>query len=383
MKKIDSLMLLLLGLTCFWACNDDNDSNPVLQTPSTFVLNTPSYASGIYDLESTKAIELTCTQPDYGFTAATTYSVQVALNSGFSEFETLPTTYNSAKMDVDAKELARALVVLSGVADAADFPTDPFHVFVRLSASVSDLTPTTLSNSIDLTVLSYYIELVDAAPATYYLIGACIGDGSWANSDDVNNIGVSLIPLAIVEDYAYDKLTGKGEFVYKGYFPAGQGFKLIGDIGSWAEQWGFDAAGDPVYNDKGSSDMTVPADGWYKITLNSVSNILTIDPITVNPTVYASMELVGDFEGWGGTPVVMNLAGGLNSHVWYADVTFAQDAPSSAEGCKFRTDDSWSNNWGGGAFPLSITGGSNILYKAGDYRVIFDDLNNYYWFIQK
>ena len=34
----------------------------------------------IYDLKNAQSVELTCSQPDYGFPAATTYTVQASLN---------------------------------------------------------------------------------------------------------------------------------------------------------------------------------------------------------------------------------------------------------------------------------------------------------------
>ena len=110
MKKIFNILLLaVFTLSVFTACEKDDDSNPVLKEPTTFSLNLPPYAANnIYDLKNAKTVELTCSQPDYGFPAATTYSVQVALNSEFTEkteeseanYTELTTTYSTAKMDV-------------------------------------------------------------------------------------------------------------------------------------------------------------------------------------------------------------------------------------------------------------------------------------------
>ena len=48
MNNIFKSALLLMGaVVMLTACSDDRDSNPVLQQPSTFVLNTPAYAEGI------------------------------------------------------------------------------------------------------------------------------------------------------------------------------------------------------------------------------------------------------------------------------------------------------------------------------------------------
>ena len=386
MKKIYNIMVLLASLTILWACEIDRDSNPVYQQPESFVLNTPEYASIVTDLKKSTTLALTCSQPDYGFTAATTYSVQVSVNDTWNAgtevvpatYEELATTFTTAKLSANATDVARIIVKLSGWTAANELDGQPMDVFMRLKATVSTLMPPVYSNSVKIKVLPYYIELTDALPATYYLIGECIGDGSWNNTA----IGVSIIPLSLIENQEYSKVDGTGEFTYTGYFPADKGFKLIGVPGSWDEQWG-QTDGAFVHNDGGSGNITVATDGWYTVTLNTIRNELKIETADVNPAEYATMQLVGTFEGWGGTPVAMTKTAGEHSHVWYTDVTFDVDADisgSDPEGCKFRTDDSWANNWGGNNFPYSVASGSNIPYKAGEYRVVFNDLDKCYFF---
>ena len=67
LKKINILTSILVATALLTACEDDRDSNPTIQEPTTFVLNTPANATyNVYDLNQSKNIELTCTQPDYG-----------------------------------------------------------------------------------------------------------------------------------------------------------------------------------------------------------------------------------------------------------------------------------------------------------------------------
>ena len=76
--------MLVLGLGLFTACSDDNDSNPTVKEPTTFVLNTPALANAEIDLANSDVLELTCSQPNYGFPARTLYHVQVAVEeNGF------------------------------------------------------------------------------------------------------------------------------------------------------------------------------------------------------------------------------------------------------------------------------------------------------------
>ena len=381
MRKIYHIIMFLVCLATFWACETDNDSNPVYHQPESFILNTPGYASIVTDLLKSTSLPLTCSQPDYGFTAATTYSVQISVNNTWNEgagdtpatYEEMATTYTTAKLAANATDLARAVVKLSGWTKPEDFDGQPKDIFLRLKAAVSSLLPPVYSNSVKVTVLPYYIEMTDALPSTYYLIGDCIGDGKWTNSAAA--IGISIVPLSLIPNQEYDRVNGKGEFAYTGYFPAGKGFKIIGVPGSWDEQWGA--------TDGGSGNITVATDGYYAVTLNTVKNELKIEPATVDQAEYATMQLVGSFEGWGTAPVAMTKTGGDHSHVWYADVTFDTDAGAD-DGCKFRTDDTWTYNWGGDNFPYSVAanGGSNILFKAGTYRVVFDDLNKCYFFFK-
>lgn len=101
MTKILKSALLLLCAVCFLtACSDDNDENPVVKTPTTFHLNTPALAAnGIYDLANSKTIELTCSQPDYGYPAVTKYTVEVATSADMSDARTMATTFTTAKME--------------------------------------------------------------------------------------------------------------------------------------------------------------------------------------------------------------------------------------------------------------------------------------------
>jgi len=59
MKKITIWASLFLGLSLFTACEDDRDSNPILQDPTAFVLNTPAYSTAVYDLSKSSSVELT------------------------------------------------------------------------------------------------------------------------------------------------------------------------------------------------------------------------------------------------------------------------------------------------------------------------------------
>lgn len=141
MKNIfKSSLLLVLGLGLFVSCEDDNSNNPTLQTPTTFVLNTPAAANQPIDLANSSTIDLTCSQPDYGFTASTQYKVMVSLNSDMSNAQELSESYTKAKIELDAATLASTLTTMEveqyGRSEA-DFPMD-IPVYFRVRANVID-----------------------------------------------------------------------------------------------------------------------------------------------------------------------------------------------------------------------------------------------------
>lgn len=108
-KTIKSILLLAVGLGMFTACSDDRDDNPTLMSPTEFRLNTPALANSQIDLANSKTIELTCSQPNYGYAANVRYHVQVALTPDMNNSVELSGASHSAKIDVDAAELASTL----------------------------------------------------------------------------------------------------------------------------------------------------------------------------------------------------------------------------------------------------------------------------------
>src|SRR5690554_6016087 len=132
MKKIYRIAIVLVSLVFLWSCQEDEKI--VMQQPESFVLNTPKYASGIYDLQNMETIEFTTSQPEYGFTGNPTYSVEVSLTPDFSNYVTLPTRSTLAKFNIEAADLALTLVAMHGVTEESEYPSDPHPLYVRLSS---------------------------------------------------------------------------------------------------------------------------------------------------------------------------------------------------------------------------------------------------------
>ena len=191
MTKILKSALLLICAVCFFtACSDDNDENPVVKSPTTFHLNTPALAAnGVFDLTHSKSIELTCSQPDYGYPAVTRYTVEVATSADMSDARALSGSYITAKIEVDAAELASTLTELylaKGMSEH-QFPlTAPVYIRVKAVQTTADnkeIEGTAItSNTIELSKVYFAFSLPPVTvPEKLYLVGS-FNKWSWDNA---------------------------------------------------------------------------------------------------------------------------------------------------------------------------------------------------------
>lgn len=134
---IKSALLVVMSLTLMTACSDDNDSNPTIQSPTEFKLNTPALENTPIDLANSSKIILTCSQPNYGYTASVQYTVQVATDENMTDAVELSETSSSAKVAISADLLASALtnIYVEKGKTEADFPMD-VKAYFRLKANI-------------------------------------------------------------------------------------------------------------------------------------------------------------------------------------------------------------------------------------------------------
>ncbi|MCD7714089.1 MAG: SusE domain-containing protein [Prevotella sp.] len=386
MKKITYLMAALLcGMVALTACDDDRDSNPTVKQPESFVLNEPALSGNVYDLANSTSLTVTCQQPDYGYTALVTYYAQVSLDDTWVDAETeddtasyieLDESWTVCKLDLDAEAIDRAILKIGAYESEDEFPTQPMTIYIRLRATLTSGYEC-YSNTIALNVKAYYADFSDAEPELWYITGDAVADGSWGSE-----VGVSCVPMSFVNGYEYDS-NGKGEITYTAYFDSSKGFKLVKVPGNWDDQWGSTDGGlTPVMNDGGSQNFYVPSSGYYTVTLNTRTDVLTIEA-TDTPTEYGQMLISGSINDWA-TDVPMSSVNTCNDvsveHLWTYEVT----SDGSAE-VKFLIDSSWSPNWGAADFPygFGVNNGDNIPVAAGTYRVVFNDITGFYYFFEE
>ena len=410
MKTIfkSTILLAVAGLSLFTSCKDDNDSNPTLTQPTTFVLNEVSVTGNI-DLEKTTApIILTWSQPtpynNFNAPVVPTYWVEMSPTGQFTkafdanaedntgaDYFVLDETFSSGKnVEVNAQNLNRSLLQLLGWTE--NTVPSVQKVSIRVKAAVRDASFTEYfpiySNVVTMNTVPYYIELKAADPEIWWLIGADIADGSWGG-----DMGKCVIPMQTIDGVEYDAKTGAGEIQWIGYL-GGNGFKLRGALDDgWAVQIGQNDGG-YVKNDGGSGNITVSEPGLYKVTLSTVeltkvadganTTALKIEKYDTSAPVYSGMAIAGSFNDWGDTAMTP-CSTGWENHDWYITHEFA----TNDEG-KVKQADSWDFNKGGefvnysaGMYVYGVGNGPNLVIpEAGKYLIIFNDITGYIRFIK-
>lgn len=178
-------------------------------------------------------------------------------------------------------------------------------------------------------------------------------------------------------EWAGDVEMTEASGVWTGYttIAKGQGFKIRKDA-AWDDNRGAEGdvepfevtLGEPINVVNGGKNLTVPADGFYKVVYDSTNETMTVSDGTV-------WGVIGDFNSWAGD-VFMAEDGG----VW----TSPSIELEAGKGFKVRQNADWAVNRGaaGDVEPFEITpgeaiaavdGGKNLTVPAtGKYIVIYN-----------
>ena len=411
MKNKYIIGAMLVGIiSLFASCSDDNDSNPTLIQPTEFKLNTPEYVNSTIDLEHSTGLSLSWSQPKYTADNApinVTYEVQVSPTNTFTvstdeaaadesgekvaDYAALSHTTLECKTSASAEEIDKALVkILKLTEDNVPAEQD---AYVRVNAFILEgtnrLNPIA-SNSVQLKVRPYYVELKDATPIMWYLVGNMFG-GKWAG-DKIT--GTDNLPMFLKPNFSYDKKTGTGEIEYTNYFLTGAyndkaecadaGFKILPASFSWDYSMNADGgkAGTIVYRGDTGSDgghIVAPEAGYYTITINTANNTATMVKYEdeVNKT-YGTIQIAGSFNEWADTPMLPYNTEGVENHAWY----YVMEVPAGETAqFKFKIAGSWDTSWGYGKadgdinmFGKCEAGGKNLGLAEGKYVISFNDI---------
>lgn len=411
MKNKYIIGAMLVGIiSLFASCSDDNDSNPTLIQPTEFKLNTPEYVNSTIDLEHSTGLGLTWSQPKYTADNApinVTYEVQVSPTNSFTvstdeaaadesgekvaDYAALSHTTLECKTSASAEEIDKALVKILKLTEG-NVPAEQ-DAYVRVNAFILEgtnrLNPIA-SNPVKLKVKPYYVELKDATPIMWYLVGNMFG-GKWAG-DKIT--GTDNLPMFLKPNFSYDKKTGTGEIEYTNYFLTGAyndkaecddaGFKILPASFNWDYSMNADGgtAGTIVYRGDTGSDgghIVAPEAGYYTVTINTANNTATMVKYEdeVNKT-YGTIQISGSFNEWVDTPMLPYNTEGVENHAWY----YVMEVPAGETAqFKFKIAGSWDTSWGYGKadgdinmFGKCEAGGKNLGLAEGKYVISFNDI---------
>ncbi len=305
MKKLSIFFACLVAVLGLSSCQEDTD--PQYQNPTQFVLNTPALANQLYELSEDGTIDLSWSQPDYGYAATAKYKVQISLDGVDSTYVECNTEYKTCYAQVKASEIAEAICILRGIESEDDYTDEPARkVWVRIHSYISGIEGSDIvSNAVVLNQVKEYCAI--QSPGYIYLIGNV---GNWTGPDAGN-------AAALADWRLFESETAIGSKIYSGVFdmPAGDLiFRFYTELSGWdgGASVGLQAEDNPVtvtltdgaYNGtlvspgKGSIQILGWEGGSMKITvnLNTMSVILEAGGVDTNGKKF--IYIVGPVSGW-------------------------------------------------------------------------------------
>ena len=418
MKKIFSYALMMIATTvAFTSCEDDHDSNPVIETPTEFTINNPAVGDAVVDLVKSKTFNLTWSQPKFtsmNAQVSANYQVQMSPTGTFNkEFDTgltldenkgcdyasIDETFTSCNADIPTKDIAKALQRVMRWEE--DKVPATFEAKMRVRAFVSNasqeiVSEVVSSNTVGFKCAPTYVELKDIDAIMWYLVGNMFG-AKWGS-----DIGVDALPMFKIPAYEYNKKTGAGEIEYINYFTSGEyndkvecdasGFKIQRSDFKWEYSMNADITKDvkdrkgTIINRNNGEDgghILAPKAGYYKITLNTEKNEAKMEEYKDSkPQNYGVIQIIGSFNDWkSDVPMLPYNKEGVENHAWY----YVMDVPAEGVQFKLKIAGSWDTNWGNATEgakdgdPVGVSntknGGVNFGLKKGKYVISFNDIN--------
>ncbi len=311
MKKLSYFLMGLIGAAglTLSACHETQDDAPVYKSPTTFHLNTPPMALNSYELSPEGVIELTCSQPDYGFGAVVNYSVEIALDEQFADArEIVPELPTSAAISLKSEDISIAICEILGVTgDTYNPDKNEVCVYMRAIAKLPQVADSRIvSNTVSLPHVHYYLAIKE--PGYIFVVGDFAG---WKEPNGDN--------AEYYKDYRlYEADNAIGSKVYSGIFdvPAGKAmFRFYTALTGWdADSYGSQADDNPldyeltdgmfegkVVKGKGSFNFPAWTGGKMTITVNMAvegNYTITIQAGAVDTTPKDVIYLCGNFTNW-------------------------------------------------------------------------------------
>ena len=327
MKKIIYKLTYLTALFAFiYSCDDVervyyNDAAETVLSLSddNLVLNEENAANEI--------LTLTWTEPDFGFSAAALYSVQIDVQGGDFSNPQIISVGGAFDKTFTVEELNAKLLSLSML------PNEEGVASFRIKATLSEYQEI-YSNTVNITVTPYS-SLLDLS-TSLGVVGSAT-PGGWGNE---NILDLPFYTTATTNVYVAYVTLRNGEIKFR-------------NNNDWSENWGDDGADGTL--DSYGANIAVSA-GTYKIEVNFSSMTYTMEEY--------SWGIVGSAttNGWGGPDMMLHYNSFQDD--WRAVVTLGDGE------VKFRFNNDWGVNYGDdGVDGTMEANGANIAVSAGHYLV--------------
>ena len=327
MKKIIFKLTYLTALFAFiYSCDDVervyyNDAAETVLSLSddNLVLNEENAANEV--------LTLTWTEPDFGFSAAALYSVQIDVQGGDFSNPQIISVGGAFDKTFTVEELNAKLLSLSML------PNEEGVASFRIKATLSEYQEI-YSNTVNITVTPYS-SLLDLS-TSLGVVGSAT-PGGWGNE---NILDLPFYTTATTNVYVAYVTLRNGEIKFR-------------NNNDWSENWGDDGADGTL--DSYGANIAVSA-GTYKIEVNFSSMTYTMEEY--------SWGIVGSAttNGWGGPDMMFHYNSFQDD--WRAVVTLGDGE------VKFRFNNDWGVNYGDdGADGTMEANGANIAVSAGHYLV--------------
>lgn len=364
MKNIFNNIILLTFLAFIQVACEKDQTLTVAKSNATASTLTSTKTSIVLNEAGAnqEAMTFSWNATDYGFNAATNYSLEFGKKgTNFANGKTVD--LGSSK---ESKLTVAALNAIANQIGLEGFKAGEMEA--RVKANIGGGLEPVYSNILIIAVTPY----LDKPPyQTLYLVGDAT-EGGWSNT--------AATPI-------FRNPADPFLFTFTGAFNQGH-FKFLGVLGQWAPMWGSNGSGGVAFRnteaDPDPATFQIMTAGYYTVTLNLRNNSFSLTPFNASTAkLYNSIGIIGPFTNWSNIAPMSKSA--LNPHIWTIDYTFSEDTEM-----KFRIAEGWDENWGAesnatesSVYGIGTGGGPNFKVKKGRYIIRFNDITKHYIFITK
>jgi hypothetical protein len=342
MKKFRIFFIILTAALLVTSCEKDKSGPFLNESAAVPVITAPTTGTTMILTEANETQDLakfTWTLPEYGFTAAVLYALQIdKAGNNFADAINVAST-TKPEMTVTVGDFNMKILTIGGNAGELG------NYQIRVKATINDSIPALISSAVALAVTPY--EKVIIYPMLYVP-----GDHNGWSADNA----------------ATGIYSAKSNNIYEGYMwfkDATTGFKLL-KVPAWEEA---NTIGDPV---SGGASGTLQIGSWggNNITCNGGIGYYRIKANLPEKT-YSWMKttwgIIGPGQA-GGWDSDSNLTYDVVTDLWTATLNL------TAGEIKFRANDAWTLNYGddGGDRKLEENGANIAVPSAGNYTVTLD-----------